>query len=463
MVMVNSITRIRSLIHGDSALRGASDLLYKLALSSRVFGATEQRGVAIAIIDLQPLEQEAFRGFIVSSVAIAAGILLTLVMLSYLIHRIIIAPLSQLNQSVKDSETSGKFLFDAGKVNNEITFLADTFQEVYGQLATYEELEKEVQQRKEAEVALRESEAEERRKAEALTETLKTLQETQIQLIQTEKMSSLGQMVAGLAHEINNPINFIHNNLTYANQYLVDLLELATLYRESFGEATPDIEEKIEAIEFEFIQEDSAKLFKSLLNGSERIFELVVSLKNFSRLDQAEQKNVDIHEGIESTLLILRNRLERLKDTKVNPIKVVRNYGNIPPVNCYASQLNQVFMNLLTNGIDALDNVVAGVITIATEQLKNGYIRISIGDNGCGIPENIRESLFDPFFTTKPVGQGTGLGLSISYKIVVEQHRGKLFCQSEVGTGTNFILEIPCALESKAEPVFETDTLEVSV
>ncbi|MEM6502198.1 MAG: ATP-binding protein, partial [Cyanobacteria bacterium P01_C01_bin.89] len=171
----------------------------------------------------------------------------------------------------------------------------------------------------------------------------------------------------------------------------------------------------------------------------------------------------DIHEGIESTLLILRNRLERLKDTKVNPIKVVRNYGNIPPVNCYASQLNQVFMNLLTNGIDALDNVVAGVITIATEQLKNGYIRISIGDNGCGIPENIRESLFDPFFTTKPVGQGTGLGLSISYKIVVEQHRGKLFCQSEVGTGTNFILEIPCALESKAEPVFETDTLEVSV
>ncbi|MEM6502867.1 MAG: sensor histidine kinase, partial [Cyanobacteria bacterium P01_C01_bin.89] len=273
-------------------LDGQPTFVEVLPFSSRVFGATEQRGVAIAIIDLQPLEQEAFRGFIVSSVAIAAGILLTLVMLSYLIHRIIIAPLSQLNQSVKDSETSGKFLFDAGKVNNEITFLADTFQEVYGQLATYEELEKEVQQRKEAEVALRESEAEERRKAEALTETLKTLQETQIQLIQTEKMSSLGQMVAGLAHEINNPINFIHNNLTYANQYLVDLLELATLYRESFGEATPDIEEKIEAIEFEFIQEDSAKLFKSLLNGSERIFELVVSLKNFSRLDQAEQKNV---------------------------------------------------------------------------------------------------------------------------------------------------------------------------
>ncbi|AFY37591.1 integral membrane sensor signal transduction histidine kinase [[Leptolyngbya] sp. PCC 7376] len=431
-----------------------------LPFSNMMFGTDMQRGVAIAILDLEPLEKEARKALIVSSLAIAASILLVLVMLSYLIHRIILSPLSRLNDAVYDSKTSGDFHFNAGELNNEITFLAQTFDEVYQQLATYEELEKEVQQRKEAEVALRESESEERKKAEALSSAIETLKETQIQLIQTEKMSSLGQMVAGLAHEINNPVNFIHNNLVCANQYLNDLIELATLYQQTYEEIPPEIRAKLTDIDFEFIQEDAESLFRSLLNGSGRICELVVSLKNFSRLDQAEQKDVDIHEGIESTLLILKNRLERLKKTSLGPIRLVKNYGELPLVNCYASQLNQVLMNLLLNAIDALNEKAAAIIMITTEHLDNGYLRITIADNGCGIPGDIIDTLFDPFFTTKPVGEGTGLGLSISYKIIVEQHKGQLYCNSEVGVGTNFILEIPCQMNDQKALISATNAAE---
>ncbi|OKH18743.1 sensor histidine kinase [[Limnothrix rosea] IAM M-220] len=425
-------------------LEGHSTFVEVLPFSNMMFGAGGQRGVAIAILDLEPLEREARKTFIISNSAIAAGILLILGIMGYVIHRGILSPLMRLNQAVENSKTSGNFSFDAGKLNNEITFLAHTFNDVYQQLATYEELETEVQQRKEAEIALRESEAEERRKAEALAATIKELKETQIQLIQTEKMSSLGQMVAGLAHEINNPVNFIHNNLVCANGYLKDLIDLSSLYRNIYGDTHPEIRQKIDDIDFDFIQEDAAKLFCSLLNGSERIYNLVVSLRNFSRLDQAEQKNVDIHEGIESTLLILNNRLERLKNTSVPPIQVVKNYGELPLAHCYASQLNQVFMNLLSNAIDALEEKVDGIITITTKYLDSGYLKVAIADNGCGIPEGIRDSLFDPFFTTKTVGKGTGLGLSISYKIIVEEHNGKLYCESEVGVGTSFTLEIPC-------------------
>ncbi len=426
-------------------LEGQSAFVEVLPFSNMMFGAEEQRGVAIAILDLEPLEREARKTFLISNSAIAAGILLILGVMSYIIHRGILSPLLKLNQAVEASKTSGDFDFDAGKLNNEITFLAHTFDEVYQQLATYEELEKEVQQRKEAEIALRKSEAEERLKAEALAATIKELKETQIQLVQTEKMSSLGQMVAGLAHEINNPVNFIHNNLVCANGYLEDLVELSHLYQQVYVDTKPEIRQKLDDIDFEFIQEDAAKLFQSLLNGSERICSLVVSLRNFSRLDQAEQKNVDVHEGIESTLLILNNRLERLKNTSVKPIQVVKNYGELPLVNCYASQLNQVFMNLLSNAIDALEKKVDGIITITTQYLDSGCLKVAIADNGCGIPEDIRDSLFDPFFTTKTVGKGTGLGLSISYKIIVEEHNGKLYCESEVGVGTSFILEIPCS------------------
>ncbi len=431
-------------------LDGRQVFVEVLPFSNLMFGTTDQRGVAIAIIDLEEMEKEALMDFVKSNVAIASGILVILVVMSSLIHQIILAPLSKLNEAVAASKNSGNFQFDAGKVNNEITFLANTFEQVYAQLASYEALEKEVQQRTTAEAELR-------KKADELAVTLKELQETQLHLIQTEKMSSLGQMVAGLAHEINNPVNFIHNNLIHANQYLTDLLDLAKSYQQEYPEPSPAIAELLAEIDFEFIQEDTSSLFKSLLNGSERIREMVISLRNFSRLDQSEQKNVDIHEGIESTLLLLQNRFDRSKTSNLPAIQLIRDYDKLPLVNCYASQLNQVFMNLLGNAIDALEEEPKAMITITTRHLANDYLQVAIADNGCGIAADIQDSLFDPFFTTKPVGKGTGLGLSISYKIIVEQHQGELYCQSKIGEGTKFILEIPCAIALDAPNTDDSD------
>ncbi|MGB2924345.1 MAG: ATP-binding protein [Limnothrix sp.] len=422
-----------------------------LPFSNLMFGVDEQRGVAIAIIDLESMEAEARQALILSTIIIASGILIILVFMGVLIHRVILAPLSQLNQAVKDSESSGKFQFEEEQINNEITFLANTFHTVFQQLSTYEELEREVSQRKEVEHALRESEAKERQKSSELEQTVQKLQEAQIQLVQTEKMSSLGQMVAGLAHEINNPVNYIHNNLVHANRYLDDLFHLVEGYRKNFPKGNAEINELLEEMDITFIQEDSAKLFKSILHGSDRIRKLVVSLQNFSRLDQSEEKDVDIHEGIESTLLILKNRLGRLKNPQLGAIKVVKNYEKMSDINCYASQLNQVFMNLLSNAIDALDDRQDAQITIQTQWLDNQRLKVMIEDNGSGISQEIGDRLFDPFFTTKEVGKGTGLGLSISYKIIVEQHNGKLYYDSVIGEGTKFIFEIPCGVPSKVE------------
>lgn len=424
-------------------LEGKSVFVEILPFSNAMFGVDGRRGVAIAIIDLEPMEAEARQVLIISSVIISSGILVILVVLGVLVHRIILAPLSKLNLALQASQTSGDFVFPQGKINNEITFVAQTFAEVFKQLASYEALEREIQQRKEVEIALRDSEAKERQKAEELATAITKLQETQIQLIQTEKMSSLGQMVAGLAHEINNPVNFIHNNLIYANQYLVDLLKLVRAYQQDFPDGTHNINELLEETEFEFIEEDAANLFKSVLHGSDRIRDLVVSLQNFSRLDQSAEKSVDIHEGIESTLSILKNRLERLKTPELNSIEIIKNYNKIPMITCYASQLNQVFMNLLGNAIDALSEKAEATIIISTQSLGKNWIRITIEDNGSGIEQKTGDRLFDPFFTTKEVGQGTGLGLSISYKIIVEQHKGKLYYDSVIGKGTKFVIEIP--------------------
>jgi len=432
-------------------LEGKPVFVEILPFSNLMFGVDGRRGVAIAIIDLEPMKTEARQVLIISSVIISSGILVILVVLGVLVHRIILVPLSKLNLALEASQDSGDFIFPQGKINNEITFVAKTFTEVFQQLASYEALEREIQQRKEVEIALRDSEAKERQKAEELATAITKLQETQIQLIQTEKMSSLGQMVAGLAHEINNPVNYIHNNLIHANQYLNDLLKLVHAYQRDFPEGTLSINELLEETELEFIEEDAANLFKSVLHGSDRIRELVVSLQNFSRLDQSAEKSVDIHEGIESTLLILKNRLERLKNPGLKGIKVVKNYHEIPAITCYASQLNQVFMNLLSNAIDALNEKVEAVITISTQSLGENWIRITIEDNGSGIKQETGDHLFDPFFTTKEVGQGTGLGLSISYKIIVEQHKGKLYYDSVIGEGTKFIIEIPYDANHDAE------------
>jgi predicted ATPase/signal transduction histidine kinase len=283
-----------------------------------------------------------------------------------------------------------------------------------------------------------------------LQKALDELRQAQAQLIQTEKMSSLGQLVAGVAHEINNPVNFIFGNLNHAKEYSEQLLHLIDLYQHSNHSPKPEIQDYIEEIDFEYLLEDLPKIFSSMQLGATRIREIVLSLRNFSRLDEADMKSVDIHEGIESTLLILQNRLN--KKAAHSAIQVIKKYGKLPLVECYAGQLNQVFMNILTNAIDALENRPrpqtqikenSSTIIIVTEVIDCDWIRIGIADNGTGVTEEVRSKLFDPFFTTKPVGSGTGLGLSISYQIVVEKHGGQLNCVSAAGQGAEFIIEIP--------------------
>ena len=286
-----------------------------------------------------------------------------------------------------------------------------------------------------------------------IAQNLKELQQTQAQLIQTEKMSGLGQLVAGIAHEINNPVNFIYGNLDHATNYTDNLLSLLEIYQQQYSDASPEIAELAEKIDLEFLVEDLPKLLLSMKVGADRIRQIVLSLRNFSRLDESQMKAVDIHEGIDSTLLILQHRLKSSSDSSAN-IVLVKEYGNLPRVECYAGQLNQVFMNIIGNAIDALesDNLsdrksVNPQITISTavgelnRNVPSAVIRIA--DNGCGISESTRQRIFDPFFTTKPVGKGTGLGLSISYQIVVEKHGGVLKCSSESGKGTEFAIEIP--------------------
>ncbi|MEH2167735.1 MAG: PAS domain-containing protein [Nostoc sp.] len=321
-------------------------------------------------------------------------------------------------------------------------------------------------------------------KAQQLEAALLELQQTQAQLIQTEKMSSLGQLVAGIAHEINNPVNFIYGNINHARQYIKDLLHLVELYQQNYYPPTPEIDRQIYTIDLDFIRHDLPKILDSMNMGAERIRQIVLSLRNFSRLDEDGTKAVDIHEGMDSTLLLLQNRL---KAKPGHPeIQVIRDYGNLPPVVCHAGQMNQVFMNLLTNAIDVLEeSFVNSHLSLVnkTEQrtndqqrsLSEGFRRsellpketlreqgqmtfpqirirsliqedhviIRIADNGLGMTEEVRKRLFDPFFTTKPVGKGTGMGLSISYQIVVQKHGGKIQCISAPGEGAEFVVMIP--------------------
>ncbi len=299
---------------------------------------------------------------------------------------------------------------------------------------------------------LQESEAKERDKSQQLEKTLQQFQKAQLQLIQSEKMSSLGQLVAGIAHEINNPINFIYGNLYPAREYGEEMLHLLQHYQKIVPNPPEEVQKLLEDLDLDFIESDLPKLMDSMFLGVVRVQEIINALLNFSHLDQAEKKLIDLHQGIESTLKITNTRLKQQGNT--GEITVVKNYGNLPKIECYPGQLNQVFINIISNAIDALEEYrseenfppEAPKITIQTKLVteeKQQWATILISDNAAGIDEEIQKRIFDPFFTTKKIGKGTGLGLSISYQIVVDKHQGKLSCLSNPGQGAMFVIEIP--------------------
>ncbi|MDY7019754.1 MAG: ATP-binding protein [Cyanobacteriota bacterium] len=282
-------------------------------------------------------------------------------------------------------------------------------------------------------------------RTQELQQTLQELRTTQAQLIHTEKMSSLGQTVAGVAHEINNPINFIYANLPYIRRYLDDIFNLIEAYKTECQNPSESLQDLIEETELEFLRNDLSSILTSMETGSDRIRDIVLSLRTFSRLDESETKSVDLHAGIDSTLMLLKPRLERHKS--LPEIQVICNYGKLSKVNCNASHINQVFMNIFNNAIDALRAKTfteqEPTLEITTQMTSENMAQIAIADNGGGIEPKILERIFEPFFTTKPVGSGTGLGLSTSYQIIVDKHKGRLSCTSSLGEGTTFVIEIP--------------------
>jgi len=353
-----------------------------------------------------------------------------------------------------------KIQMDTG---DELQVLAEAFNQMGDRLAeSYRELERRVAERTEA---LRQANGDlqvevcDRTAAEnKLKRTLAQLKRTQLQLLHTEKMASLGQLVAGVAHEINNPVSFIQGNLVPAQEYVDSLIGLVRRYQADYPNASEDLQQAVEEADVDFIQTDFPKLLTSMQTGAERITTIVRSLRTFSHLDESETKLADIHSDLDSALLLLSSRLSQTADRP--EITVVRDYGSLPQVYCYPSQLNQVFMGILTNAIDALTLEpidcdqstgwpalpLAPTLSIKTSATAD-YVRIDIGDNGPGMSEAVRAKLFSPFFTTKPVGSGMGLGLAMSYQIVVANHRGSITCASAPGKGSRFTIDIPLNLK----------------
>ena len=426
--------KVLDLIRGDQAVKidvKFERLSESLSLTTQVAKADQQQ----AYINFNIAEKLRLQIIVVSmSVSVATAIFLAICT-----SRAIAIPLQAVTSIAKNITQQANFNLQAPvTTEDEVGTLAKSINQLVKWVAEYTD---------ELELARQTLEERVQERTEELTETLHKLKHTQTQLIQTEKMSSLGQMVGGVAHEINNPINFIYGNLEHANQYIIDLVNLVRLYQQEYPQPTAIITEEIEAIELDFIAEDLLKMLESMKIGSDRIRQIVLSLRNFSRLDEAQMKLVDIHEGIDNTLLILNSRLK-------DKIEVIKNYGKLPEIECYPAQLNQVFMNILVNAIDALEeweekNSLKGKnsqILIQTQKLESGNIMVRICDNGPGISPAIQSKLFDPFFTTKEPGKGTGIGLAICYQII-EKHQGKIEAISSPGTGAEFAIVLPATTQ----------------
>ncbi|MEH2238904.1 sensor histidine kinase [Nostoc sp.] len=422
-----------------------------IQLIAVAFKTSNGETIGAVILEYTPLYKaalaKAHRNIVVTSV-ISLGCGIFALFAGYLVSRSISKPIKQLQQAVVnvaegklDTRVSIRSHDEIGELATSFNKMADDLQHSRHELVNAnEQLRDEITERQQAEAELQQA--------------LKDLQKTQIQLIQSEKMSSLGQLVAGIAHEINNPVNFIYGNLQYTDDYTQQLLLLIKLYQNYYPNPEPEIQNANQLADIEYLTEDLPKMLTSMKMGAKRIREIVLSLRIFSRLDEAEFKTADIHEGIDSTLLILQHRLKAQNNRP--QIQVVKEYGDIPQFQCFAGQLNQVFMNVLANAIDALEEAFQKelcpnpLIGISSEQVNENAI-IRIADNGAGISEEIQSRLFDPFFTTKPVGKGTGMGLSISYQIITEKHGGSLQCISSPGQGAEFVIAIPIRAGKSAQ------------
>ena len=373
------------------------------------------------------------------------------IVLSILTSRAIARPIQSLTKVTQQALSESNFDLQAPvTTEDEVGILAVSFNQLIASVKKLLEEQQEYSQNLEIKVIERTQELSD--KNIQLQELLDKLHSTQVQMIQSEKMSALGQLVAGVAHEINNPVNFICGNLSHAQEYTHNLLNFVQLYQKNYPNPVSEIEIEAEEIDLEFLQEDLPKILGSMKMGTDRIREIVVSLRNFSRIDEAECKPVNIHEGIDSTLLILQHRLKA--GPKSPEIRVIRDNGDLPLVKCYPGQLNQVFMNILANAIDAIEEFNTkrtyreikdrpSQIEIRTSTIDSEWVQIAIADNGAGMPETIQKQIFNPFFTTKAIGKGTGMGMAISYQIIIEKHGGKLECFSTFGEGTKFVIQIP--------------------